>query len=49
VRSGGGKWIRGLDLCFALGAPGVGVRAMNFSGSSFHEGDRGPLLSGNRK
>jgi hypothetical protein len=43
VRSGGGKWVRRfVDSPFvALGAPGVGVRAMNFFDSlAFHEGDR---------
>jgi hypothetical protein len=43
VRSGGGKWIlKFVDSPFvALGAPGVGVRAMNFFDSlAFHEGDR---------
>jgi hypothetical protein len=49
VRSGGGKWTRRLEF-LALGAPGVGVRAVNsLALCLFHEGDRGTLLSDTRK
>jgi hypothetical protein len=49
VRSGDGKWIRRLAFsCFRRAGSGRSRHEL-FGPLPFHEGDRGPLLSGNRK